>query len=95
MTSQGMAAWTIQRFGDREQRQRYLADLTSGQLAAVAFSEPEAGSDLSAMRTQVRPGGDSVVMDGEKMWVTGALVRRPARGPRPAGRRRGLRGGAG
>ena len=72
MTSQGIAAWTIQRLGDREQRRRYLADLTSGRLAAVAFSEPEAGSDLSAMRTQIRSGGDSVVLDGNKMWVTGA-----------------------
>jgi len=72
MTSQGMAAWTIQRFGDREQRRRYLADLTSGQLAAVAFSEPEAGSDLSAMRTSIEPSGDSVVIDGQKMWTTGA-----------------------
>jgi methoxymalonate biosynthesis protein len=72
MTSQGMAAWTIQRFGDRGQRRRYLADLTEGRLAAVAFSEPEAGSDLSAMRTQIRPSGDSVVIDGQKMWVTGA-----------------------
>jgi methoxymalonate biosynthesis protein len=72
MTSQGMAAWTIQRLGDRDQRQRYLADLTDGQLAAVAFSEPDAGSDLSAMRTQIRPDGDSVVLDGQKKWVTGA-----------------------
>lgn len=72
MTSQGMAAWTIQRFGDREQRRRYLADLTNGQLAAVAFSEPEAGSDLSAMRTLIRPAGDSVVIDGQKVWTTGA-----------------------
>jgi alkylation response protein AidB-like acyl-CoA dehydrogenase len=72
MTSQGIAAWTIQRFGDREQRRRYLAELTSGQLAAVAFSEPEAGSDLSAMRTLIRPSGDSVVIDGQKVWTTGA-----------------------
>ena len=72
MTSQGMAAWTIQRLGDRGQRRRYLAELTSGQLAAIAFSEPEAGSDLSAMRTRIRPDGDSVVLDGQKMWVTGA-----------------------
>jgi alkylation response protein AidB-like acyl-CoA dehydrogenase len=72
MTSQGMAAWAIQRLGDRGQRQRYLADLTSGQLAAVAFSEPAAGSDLSAMQTQIRSSGDSVVLDGQKMWVTGA-----------------------
>ena len=72
MTSQGIAAWTIQRFGDRDQRRRYLADLTSGQLAAVGFSEPRAGSDLSAMRTQIRSSGDSVVLDGQKMWVTGS-----------------------
>lgn len=72
MTSHGMAAWTIQRLGDAEQRRGYLADLTSGQLAAVGFSEPGAGSDLSAMRTEIRSHGDSVVIDGEKMWVTGA-----------------------
>jgi methoxymalonate biosynthesis protein len=72
MTSQGMAAWTIQRFGDRDQRHRYLAELTGGQLAAVAFSEPGAGSDLSAVRTEITKAGDSVVLDGQKMWVTGA-----------------------
>jgi methoxymalonate biosynthesis protein len=72
MTSQGMAAWAIQRFGDRDQRHRYLAGLTTGQLAAVAMSEPGAGSDLSAMQTQIRDGDDSVVLDGQKMWVTGA-----------------------
>jgi methoxymalonate biosynthesis protein len=72
MTSQGIAAYAIQRLGDREQRKRYLADLTSGQLAAVGFSEPEAGSDLSAMQTQIRADGDSFVIDGQKKWVTGA-----------------------
>jgi len=72
MTSQGMAAWTISRFGDRDQRREYLGGLTSGRLAAVAFSEPAAGSDLSAVATRVRSAGDSVVLDGEKTWVTGA-----------------------
>jgi methoxymalonate biosynthesis protein len=72
MTSQGMAAWAILRFGDRDQRRQYLAELTSGQLAAVAFSEPDAGSDLSAMRTEIKRSGDSVLLDGQKMWVTGA-----------------------
>ncbi|MFI0227487.1 acyl-CoA dehydrogenase family protein [Streptomyces lydicus] len=72
MTSQGIAASTIQRFGDREQRKRYLAELTGGKLAAVAFSEPEAGSDLAAMQTRIRPDGDEFVLDGEKKWVTGA-----------------------
>jgi methoxymalonate biosynthesis protein len=72
MTSQGIAAWTVQRFGDRRQRERYLAGLTSGQLAAVGFSEREAGSDLSGMRTEIRRDGDSVLIDGEERWVTGA-----------------------
>ncbi|WP_438485486.1 acyl-CoA dehydrogenase family protein [Streptomyces sp. S186] len=72
MTSQGIAASTIQRFGDREQRKRYLAELTTGRLAAVGFSEPGAGSDLAAMRTRLLPSGDDFVLDGQKMWVTGA-----------------------
>ena len=72
MTSQGMAAWTIQRLGDRTQRHQFLAELTSGQLAAVAFSEPGAGSDLSATRARIQARGDSVVLEGRKMWVTGA-----------------------
>ncbi len=72
MTSHGMAAWTLQRLGSPAQREGYLTQLTSGQLAAVAFSEPDAGSDLSAMTTEIRPCGDSVVLDGQKVWVTGA-----------------------
>jgi methoxymalonate biosynthesis protein len=72
MTSQGMAAATIGRFGDADQRRDHLASLTSGRLAAVAFSEPGAGSDLSAMRTEIRRDGDRVLIDGKKMWITGA-----------------------
>ncbi|KDN16113.1 acyl-CoA dehydrogenase family protein [Amycolatopsis rifamycinica] len=72
MTSQGMAAWTIQRLGTREQRAAFLPQLTGGRLAAVAFSEPEAGSDLGAMTTQLRFDGDTVVVDGGKTWITAA-----------------------
>ncbi|MFE2726864.1 acyl-CoA dehydrogenase family protein [Kitasatospora sp. NPDC059327] len=72
MTSQGMAAWTIQRFGDEAQRRTQLARLTGGGLAAVAFSEPQAGSDLSAMSTRIRPEGTEVIVDGSKTWVTAA-----------------------
>jgi len=72
MTSHGMAAWMVSRFGDRAQRREFLEELTSGQLAAVGFSEPDAGSDLAAMRTRVRREGDGIVITGEKKWVTGA-----------------------
>ncbi|MEU3598593.1 acyl-CoA dehydrogenase family protein [Streptomyces sp. NPDC006798] len=71
-TSQGMAAWTVGRLGDAEQRRRYLAALTGGELAAVAFSEPEAGSDLAAMTTRIRRDGDALVVDGAKKWITAA-----------------------
>ncbi|MEU8825672.1 acyl-CoA dehydrogenase family protein [Streptomyces sp. NPDC048636] len=72
MTSQGMAAWTVERFGTAEQRSVFLPLLTGGELAAVGFSERGAGSDLAAMSTRVRREGDTVVLDGHKVWVTAA-----------------------
>ncbi|MCS7476762.1 acyl-CoA dehydrogenase family protein [Umezawaea endophytica] len=69
-TSQGMAAWVITRLGSRRQRTAFLPRLTGGELAAVAFSEPEAGSDLAAMATEIRRDGDDVVVSGEKVWIT-------------------------
>ncbi|MDT0610830.1 acyl-CoA dehydrogenase family protein [Streptomyces sp. DSM 40712] len=71
-TSQGMAAWTVSRLGDAAQRRDHLGALTSGELAAVAFSEPEAGSDLSAMTTRIRRDGEDLVVDGTKKWITAA-----------------------
>ncbi|MFB7939955.1 acyl-CoA dehydrogenase family protein, partial [Streptomyces sp. NPDC056049] len=70
MTSQGMAAWTVERLGGDEQKAVHLGELTSGRLAGVAFSEPGAGSDLGAMTTAIRTEGDTVVVDGRKSWIT-------------------------
>jgi alkylation response protein AidB-like acyl-CoA dehydrogenase len=72
MTSQGMAAWTIQRLADAESRREHLGALTAGRLAAVGFSEPDAGSDLGALGTRIRPTGGDVVLSGHKTWVTAA-----------------------
>lgn len=72
MTSHGMAAWTLSRFGDADQRAAFLPRLTSGALTAIAFSEPAAGSDLAAMTTAITRDGSSVVVSGHKVWVTGA-----------------------
>jgi alkylation response protein AidB-like acyl-CoA dehydrogenase len=60
------------RFGTEEQRRRYLPRLASedGCLAAIAFTEPHAGSDIAAMRSTARLEGDSWVLDGEKCYVT-------------------------
>lgn len=73
MTSQGMAAWTLGRFGSRAQRAEHLPRLTSGALAAVAFSEPEAGSDLSNLTTRIELDGDTATVTGRKVWITGAV----------------------
>jgi methoxymalonate biosynthesis protein len=72
MTSQGMAAWTIGRLGDSEQRKRYLSRLVDGDLAAVAFSEVGAGSDLSTIATTITPDSHGVIVDGQKVWTTAA-----------------------
>lgn len=72
MTSQGMVAWTVQRHATPEQRKEYLSRLVGGELAAAAFSEPDAGSDTSAIRTEIVSDGDSVVVRGHKVWSTGA-----------------------
>ncbi|UED87985.1 acyl-CoA dehydrogenase family protein [Streptomyces profundus] len=72
MTSQGMAAWAIQRLGDAEQRAGLLRGLVQGRLAAVGFSEAAAGSDVAAMDTTVRTEGDEVVVNGTKVWITAA-----------------------
>jgi methoxymalonate biosynthesis protein len=72
MTSQGIAAWTLERWGTAAQRERWLPRLTGGATAAVALSEEGAGSDLSAMRTRVEHEGGTVRLTGTKTWVTGA-----------------------
>lgn len=72
LTSQGMAAWTVQRLGTPAQHAELLPKLADGQLAAVAFSEPGAGSDLSAIATTVEADGDIVVLNGQKTWTTAA-----------------------
>jgi alkylation response protein AidB-like acyl-CoA dehydrogenase len=60
------------RFGTEEQRQGYLPRLASerGCLAAIAFTEPQAGSDLNALRASARRDGDVWVLNGEKCYVT-------------------------
>jgi alkylation response protein AidB-like acyl-CoA dehydrogenase len=61
------------RFGTEEQRRRYLPLLSreQGTLAAIAFTEAQAGSDLAAIRASARrhPQGDWI-LDGEKVYVT-------------------------
>jgi alkylation response protein AidB-like acyl-CoA dehydrogenase len=58
--------------GTQAQRERYLPLLASeeGTLAAIAFTEPHAGSDLTAIRATAARDGDDYVLNGEKCYVT-------------------------
>ncbi len=57
--------------GSAAQLDRYLPKLVSGEhVGALAMSEPEAGSDVTAMRLAARRDGDDYVLDGRKMWIT-------------------------
>jgi len=61
--------------GSREQKQRYLPRLVSGELlGAYALTEAGSGSDSAAMRTTARRDGDEYVLDGSKRFITNASV---------------------
>ena len=64
---------TIYKWGSDEQRERMRDALLRGeQRIAIAISEPDAGSDAAAMRTAAVDHGDHFVLNGQKMWCTGA-----------------------
>jgi alkylation response protein AidB-like acyl-CoA dehydrogenase len=59
------------RWGSDEQKERFLRPMARGELlGAFALSEPDAGSDAAALRTQAVREGDGWVLDGTKAWVT-------------------------
>jgi len=61
--------------GSREQQERYLPRLASGEsLCAYALTEAGSGSDSAAMRTTARREGDEFVLDGGKRFITNAAV---------------------
>ena len=63
----------LRRWGNDEQKARYLPKLVSGEyLGALAMSETGAGSDVMAMRTTATRDGDDYVLNGSKMWITNA-----------------------
>jgi acyl-CoA dehydrogenase len=68
---QGLGSGPISLDGSATQRARYLPRVARGEaIAAFALSEPDAGSDVAALRCAARIEGDHAVLDGEKTWIS-------------------------
>lgn len=69
-----MAGVHILNAGDEAQQARWLPDIVSGRrIAAIAVTEPGAGSDVKALATRARRDGEDWVIDGEKIFITNGV----------------------
>jgi len=65
----------IEAFGTEEQKERWLPKCVSGDtITAVAMTEPNAGSDLQAIKTTAVRDGDSYVINGQKTFITNGMI---------------------
>jgi alkylation response protein AidB-like acyl-CoA dehydrogenase len=64
---------TLQEHGTPEQQEFFLPPILTGELHfAIGYTEPEAGTDLASLRTRAVRDGDDYVVDGQKLFTTGA-----------------------
>ena len=91
MSIHNMSGWMIDRFGNEDQRQQWLPDLTSmAKIASYCLTEPGSGSDAAALSTKAVRDGDDYVLNGGKAFISGAgvsdvyvtMVRTGADGPK-------------
>jgi acyl-CoA dehydrogenase len=70
---QGLGAYPIHQAGSAQLRERWIPRVADGSaVAAFALTEPEAGSDVSAMSLRATPDDDGYRLNGEKLWISNA-----------------------
>lgn len=73
LIGQGMCGPTVMAFGNEQDKKKYLPKLASGEeIWCQLFSEPSAGSDVAGLRTRAEKKGDDWIVNGQKVWTTGA-----------------------
>ena len=69
-----MMAMLVQKFGTEEQKKRFLPRMASGELrGGLALTEPDAGTDLAAIRMRAVRDGDHYVINGTKTWISNGI----------------------
>ena len=75
LNMQAGPAVTLFEFGNEEQKQKYIPGLLSGEsIGLFAITEPDAGSDVAAMKTTAKREGKAYLLNGTKIWITNATV---------------------
>ena len=73
ITIHNMCTWMVSTFGNDAQRAEFGGRMTSGEwLGSYCLTEPGAGSDAAALKTSARRDGDDYVLNGSKMFISGA-----------------------
>lgn len=73
--SVGSVAPALMNFGTEEQKKKYLPGILDGEITfALGYSEPNAGTDLASLQTRAVRDGDEYVVNGQKIWTSGAHV---------------------
>ncbi len=70
-----LAMFAIWRWGTEEQKERWLPAMHAGEkIGCFGLTEPDAGSDPGAMRTNAHRDGDDWILNGTKMWITNGSI---------------------